>query len=91
MSKTIRKYDKRDNLVYYRYPDGLEIWWEFDENNNLIHTKDSEGLREVWCKYDELNKRIKITEQEYKNIKYNKKIKEYNSRTKCSRFELMEI
>ena len=91
MSKTIRKYDKRDNLVYYKYPDGFEIWWEHDENNNIIYTKDSEGLREEWYKYDKLNKRINITEKEYKEIEFRKKEKEYLSRTKCSRFEIMDI
>ncbi len=91
MSKTIREYDENNNLVYYKYPDGLEIWWEHDENNNIIYTKDSEGLREEWYKYDENNKRIRITEKEYKEIEFRKKEKEYNSRTKCSRFELMDI
>ena len=28
-----------------------EEWYEYDENGNLIHTKDSKGC-ESWCEYD---------------------------------------
>ena len=62
---------------------------KYNENNNLIYFKDSNGL-EYWYKYDK-NGRIKITEKEYKEIEFRKKEKEYNSRTKCSRFELIDI
>ncbi|MEK0367955.1 MAG: hypothetical protein QQN45_08515 [Nitrosopumilus sp.] len=63
---------------------------KFDKNRNLIYRELSDGYK-YWFKYDENNNEIIITEKEYKEIEYNKNIKEYNSRTKCSRFELMEI
>ena len=84
------KYDKNNNVIYYKNSNGYECWQEFDENNNLIYSKDTDGL-EKWFKYIKNNNRIKITEQEYKEIEFRKKEKEYLSRTKCSRFELMEI
>ncbi len=115
-NKEIKEYDDRENLVYIKYPNGNEYWWEYDENNNLIYSKKNIDLGfweefEYWREYDEnnneihyrdserieywykwnKNKKIIITEKEYKEIQYNIKIKEYNSRTKCSRFELMEI
>ena len=62
----------------------------YDENNNLIYYTSSFGY-EHWLKYGENNRRIEITEQEYKEIEFRKKEKEYNSRTKCSRFELIDI
>ena len=107
MSETRTKYDKNKNRIYYQHIDeGIECWCKYDKNNNLIYKKYSNGFKE-WYKYDENNnliyfknsndfeywyKRdnyglIKITKQEFENIK----IKEYNSRTKCSRFELIDI
>ncbi len=87
--KIWRKFDKNDNLIHYKNSDGFESWGEYDENNNLIYQKDCEG-NEFWHKWEN-NNRIKITEKEYKWIEFKKQEKEYNSRTKCSRFELMEI
>ena len=72
------------------YNDDYEYWLEFDENNDLIYYKNTLD-NEFWYKYDKNNKQINITEQEYKELKFRKKEKEYNSRTFCSRFELMEI
>ncbi len=111
MSKEIKKYDNRNNLVYYKYASGIEVWQKYDKNNNLIHYKNSNGYErwseydknnneihyknsngyETWYKYDKNNKSIIITEKEYKEIEFREKEKEYNSRTKCSRFELMDI
>ena len=90
MSKEIEKYDDRNNLIYYKRFDNYESWQEFDGNNNLIYYKNSNGY-ESWYKYDKNNERINITEKEYKEIEFRKKEKEYNSGTKCSRFELMDI
>ncbi len=59
---------------------------KYNGYNNLAYTKYFDG-QEYWYKYDENDNLINITKQEYENIK----IKEYNSRTKCSRFELMDI
>ena len=84
-----RKFDKNNNLIHFKDSYDNEIWRKYDENNNLIHDKDSNGY-EYWFKYNE-NKQILITEKEFKEIEFRKKIREYNSRTKCSRFELMDI
>ncbi len=83
------KYDKKGNYVYFKDSIGNEAWREYDENNRKIHYKNSDG-GEYWCKFDE-NNRIDITEQEFNEIEFRKEEKEYLSRTKCSRFELMEI
>ncbi len=80
------KYDKNNNHIYTKGSDGFEYWGEYDENNNEIHFKNTDGL-ENWAKYNNENNRIIITKQEFENIK----IREYNSRTKCSRFEIMDI
>jgi len=86
--KEIREYDERGNLIYYRYSYGREIWKEYDINKDVIYYKDSyhKGW-EHWAKYDENYNIISITQKEFENIK----IREYNLRTKCSRFELMDI
>lgn len=43
--------DKRGNQIHYQ--DGTyEEWREWDENNNLIHFKNSEG-HEYWAEYDD--------------------------------------
>ncbi len=88
--KIIREYDKNNNLIHYKSSNGYEYWREYDENNNEINYKNTDG-KECWYKYDKNNNKIKITEQEYKEIEFRKQEKEYNSRTKCSRFEIMEI
>ncbi len=84
-----RKYDKNNNLIYCKWANGFEEWKKYDENNNRIHCKDSNGF-ERWYKWEDHNS-INITKKEYKEIEFRKKEKEYNSRTKCSRFELMDI
>ena len=107
MSEEIRKYDEKGNLIYKRYSDGYEIcyeynkdnkqihyktssgfesWSEYDINNNLVYSKNNEGS-ECWSKYDKENKHTYITKQKFENIKE----KEYLSRKKCSRFELIDI
>ena len=104
--KEIKKYDKRGNLIYYKCLDGLESWSKYNENNNEIHFKRSDGFEcwkeyynkgnlihyksnelnneEIWFKINKNGDRNRITEQEFKQ-------KEYLSRKKVSRFELMEI
>ncbi len=85
-----RKYDDRGNLIYSKDSMGFESWREYDENNRKIHWKHSDGS-ECWYKCDKNNHCTIIIEQEYKELKFRREEKEYNSRTKCSRFELMEI
>ena len=88
MGKAIIKYDEKGNCIYYEYYMGLKIWWEYDENNNIIYTKDSRGIREEWYKYDENNKQIKITQQEFKQIE---RTKLYLNIKNSNRFEIMDI
>ena len=83
------EYDKNGNLLYYRVDTGFECWREYDENDNEIHYRNNKG-QEYWYKWNK-NKKIEITEKEFKEIEFRKKEKEYLSRTKCSRFELMDI
>ena len=84
---TDKRYDYRGNLIYIKSSYfGYEAWREYDENDRLIHYKNTFD-KEGWYKYNEYGKCIKITKQEYKKIKE----KEYLSRKKVSRFELMEI
>ncbi len=84
------KFDKNNNRIYYKNSSG-ELWWKYDENNNLVYSKRSFG-GEMWYKYCYKNKqRISITKQEFNEIEFRKKEKEYLSRKKCSRFEIMEI
>ena len=90
-NKEIKKYDDKGNLIYCKYPtSGCESIYKYDENNNLIYWKHA-NEDEFWREYDENSNEIEITEQEYKEIEFRKKEKEYLSRTKCSRFELMDI
>ena len=85
-----QKYNKNNNWVYCKHGNnGWECWRKFDENNNCIYYKTNDG-RECWYKNDE-NKHTRIIEKEYNEIEFRKKEKEYLSRTKCSRFELMDI
>ncbi len=60
------------------------------QHDSLLHFKNLDGSL-YWYKYDKYGNCIKITEQEFEKIEYNIKIREYLSRTKCSRFELIEI
>ena len=91
-----KEYDKKGNLVYEKDNSGNEFWYEHNGYTYfLIHLKNCAGY-EIWWKVDKKNnnkndKRIRITGQEYKEIEFRKKEKEYLSRTKISRFELMEI
>ncbi len=58
MSKEIKKYDKKRNLVYYKNWSGeREEWIEYDKNNNIIHYKNSLNF-EYWKEYDKNNNMI---------------------------------
>ncbi len=74
----IRKYDKNNNLIYRKFSDNSECWYE---NNKCVHYKNS-TVNEIWYKYDKYNRSIEITEQEYKKIK---------KRNCFTRFEIMDI
>ena len=88
------EYSKNRKVVYHKGRMNKinyvsERWQEYDKNDNRIHYKHSDG-DERWYEYYKGHK-IEITEKEFEYIQYNIKIREYDSRTKCSRFELMEI
>ena len=51
------KYDKNNNLIYYKSSDNYKEWYKYDENNNIIHYRDSNG-DEYWKEYDENNNLI---------------------------------
>ncbi len=86
------EYDENNNEIYRKNSYGEEFWRIYDKDNLLIaHKKLSNDLK-WWHKFDDkTNKPISITEKEYEEIKFREKEKEYLSRTKCSRFELIEI
>ncbi len=86
------KYDENNNEIYCKNSCGEEFWRIYDKDNLLIAHKKSCSDLKWWHKFDDkTNKPIPITEKEYKEIKFREKEKEYNSRTKCSRFELIDI
>ena len=47
----IKKYDERGNEIYFKR-DRYEVCKEYNENNKLIHRKDSNGYEE-WWEYNE--------------------------------------
>ncbi len=85
------KYNKNNDVIYYLEllcDDDLwyESWFKYNYEANIGYKKDSGG-KESW--YRILPNRIieSISKKEYE--KYEEK--EYLSRKKCSRFEIMEI
>ena len=91
MSEENRKYDKKGNVLYARYMDNAEYYYKYNENNQLIHSISFDDDYEGWFKYNEDNRQISISKEEFKEINFRATEKEYLSRTKVSRFELMEI
>ncbi|KKL90081.1 hypothetical protein LCGC14_1908340, partial [marine sediment metagenome] len=65
----------------------------FDKNNKLICWGICHKDRENFYKVNPNGglKGLEITQKEFKWIEFKKREKEYLSRTKCSRFELMDI
>ena len=59
MSKEIREYDERGNLIYHRYRNGFESWMEYNKNNLLIQFKDGDGFKTM-REYDEDNNLIRF-------------------------------
>ncbi len=84
------KYDENNNLIHCKNSAGYEYWYKYDENNNEIYYKDNRE-REHWYMYNKNGKKVNITKQKFDDIEFRKKEKEYNSRTKCSRFEIIDI
>ena len=44
----IKRYDERNNEIYYKTSDGIEQEKTYDEKNNLIYIKDIAHNREIW-------------------------------------------
>ena len=85
------KYDDKNNIVltYFKDDRGFESWYKDYVDNNLLYFKNNKGT-ESYYDYNN-NKSIKITKKEFEEIKFRAEEKEYLSRTKCSRFELIDI
>ena len=81
------KYNENNNLIYLKTSSGYECQKEYNKNKKYLELWKYPNKSENYYKIDNKRKKIEITKQEFENIK----IKEYNSRTKCSRFELMDI
>ncbi len=89
MNKIKIEYDDKGRMVYL---EGFNIKLKaYDGKDNEIYSGYRHISSEFWWKFDDNNKRINITKKEYKEIEFRKKEKEYLSRTKCSRFEIMDI
>ena len=85
---TEEKYDKNNNLIYFKDSTGYEYWGEFNENNEQVYFKNNIGF-ERWFKYDEQHRATEITKQEYKEIELKKEQKK--KRNYFTRFEIMDI
>ena len=49
----VMEFDENGYCIYLKdYKDGFEMWCEYDENGNEIHTKNSKGF-EQWYEYDD--------------------------------------
>jgi len=85
-----REFDKNNNFIHHKNSNGFEFWYKYDENNKKIYYKDYSGY-ERWFKNDG-NKRIRITEQEFKQIERRKEKQElYLNIKNSNRFEIMDI
>ena len=89
---------KFDNIVHTFWEDGTEYWAGYNDEGNRFKCLIKNGER--W--YSKFDKKMNIIDEMSENeflllekeidwIEFRKKEKEYNSRTKCSRFEIMEI
>ena len=106
MSKEIKKYDDRGNLIYYKCLDGLESWHKYDDENREIYCKRSDGY-EFQKEYNKKSNLVYYKSNQlgneeiwYKIDEYGEEIRitkkrfeeiEYLSRKKFTRFELMDI
>jgi len=85
-----QEYDEKSNLIHFKDSYGFEFWKEY-ERNNLIYFKNSSGV-EYWYKYNKDNSRIKITQQEFKQIERRKEKQElYLNIKRSNRFEIIDI
>ena len=84
------KYDENNNKIHYKNSNNEEYWIEYDKNNRRIHYRDTSNI-EKWYEYNKNGDKIDITKEKLEYIEFRKKEREYLSREKVSRFELMDI
>jgi len=107
MSKEIREYDGKGNLIHYK-SSCSEYWRRYNENNKEIHFKNTSGF-ECWKEYNENNLLIhykSTTNFEYwvgydennkrveitqQEFKQIERTKLYFNNKKINRFEIMDI
>ncbi len=90
-------YDDKGRTIYYenyaKITGSMKVWSVYYKNYRYAHYN-IDGV-EQWSKYDKNKKtlfnEIEITKKEFKEVESRIKEKEYLSRGKCSRFELMDI
>lgn len=51
------EYDSRGNEIHYKNSDGIEWWYDYDENNSPIRCKFNDGTEEFWA-YDKRGNEI---------------------------------
>ena len=91
MSEIIYKQDEKGNLIYGKTSEA-EFWIMYYEKYKLIHCNIFiDEIGELWVIKENGENDKFITEQDYKEIKFRIEEKEYFSRTKCSKFELVDI
>ena len=82
-----------NGVIHFKDRYGKEVWSEYDENNNLIHYKDSHVFkdihgRESWYKYDENNNLIHYKDSNGKEEWY--KYDENNNLIHCKNAYVLE-
>ena len=84
-NKEIKEYNLNKKIIYFKdIESNFEIWWRYDENNNLISFENSNNYKEYWKINN--NVHINITHQEFKRIE---RIKLLLNNKRINRFELM--
>ena len=68
------KYDENGNCIYRKWDYGYEVWYEYNNENNIIYRKDANS--EIWYYDSGLMKRIRYTNAYYNAYyKYDKNSK----------------
>ena len=57
------KYDENGNCIYRKWDYGYEVWYEYNNENNIIYRKDANS--EIWYYDSGLMKRIRYTDTNY--------------------------
>lgn len=84
-----REVDRKGRCIHYRNSHGCDIWSEYGKYgkyNEIVYRKGADG-KEDWYKVIIGRKKIKITKEEFENLKE----QEFLNRKLVSRFEVMEL